>query len=402
MTPPAHLDGLPRRRFMQLAAAGLAVAAIDPLRLAGLRRDAHGAESDRASGPGLITRVARPYDAETEVSVFEQWITPVDRFFVRSHFGPPDPATADPASWRLRVSGLVDRPLELRLPDLWNLPEVTLAAVLQCSGNGRAFHRPRTGGVQWERGAVGNARWTGVRLRDVLGLAGLKPEGKHLHLLGADRPVSDKTPLFHRSIPLEKALHPDTLLVYRMNGAPLPLLHGAPLRLVTPGWMADACVKWLTDLTASETEPQGYFMQTAYRRPSRPIRPGEMPPPDQMEPVTEMVVKSLITSPTEGQRLSAGSVKVAGVAWTGEGRISAVQVSTDDGRIWMPARLLGDDLPYAWRRWECLMPKVAAGAVTFLSRAQDDRGRLQPQRSPWNPGGFLWNGWDRVQARAEA
>ncbi len=386
---------------MGIAACGLAVAALDPLWLA--RRSAGRAVELKASeGRGLITRVARPYDAETEVSVFETWITPTDKFFVRSHFGPPDPKTADPAAWRLRVSGLVEHQLELSLPDLWRLEEVTVAAVLQCSGNGRAFHRPRTSGVQWERGAVGNARWTGVRLRDVLNLAGIKAEGKHLHLLGTDRPVDDKTPLFHRSIPLEKALHPDTLLAYRMNGEPLPLLHGAPLRLVTPGWMADACVKWLTDLTVSEAEPQGYFMQTAYRRPSSPIRPGEMPPPEQMEPVTAMVVKSLITSPREGQRLRAGTVTVRGVAWTGEGRISTVHVSADEGRTWVSCRLLGEDLPYAWRQWECVIPIIAAGTVTLVSRAQDDHGHIQPERALWNPGGFLWNGWDRVQAKAEA
>jgi DMSO/TMAO reductase YedYZ molybdopterin-dependent catalytic subunit len=210
--------------------------------------------------------VVRPYDAETPVEAFASWLTPNDRFFVRSHFGPPSAERIDPAAWRLAVKGLVERPLNLSLSDLSRFEEVSITAVVQCSGNGRAFHRPRAGGVQWKKGAVGNARWTGVRLRDVLAKAGAEAKAKHLHLLGADRPVHPNTPLFLRSIPLKKALHPDTILAIKMNGEPLPLLHGAPLRLIAPGWMADACVKWLTDLTLGETEAPGYSITC--RRPT--------------------------------------------------------------------------------------------------------------------------------------
>jgi DMSO/TMAO reductase YedYZ molybdopterin-dependent catalytic subunit len=193
--------------------------------------------------------VTRPFDAETRVQEFASYLTPNERFFVRSHFGPPPPEQIAEHVWRLHVKGLVDRPLELTLKDLAKFDRVSLTAVMQCSGNGRAFHRPRAAGVQWERGAVGNAKWTGVRLRDVLSHVGVQPSARHLQMLGADRPVVAMTPLFLRSIPIEKAMHPDTLLATHMNGEPLPLLHGAPLRLITPGWMGDACVKWLTDLT---------------------------------------------------------------------------------------------------------------------------------------------------------
>lgn len=354
-------------------------------------------EGQRASGENsLIVRVARPFDAETKVREFASWLTPNDRFFVRSHFGPPVEEQIDPAAWRLQIVGLVERPLGLTLNDLKQFPEVTVTAVLQCSGNGRAFYRPRVPGVQWERGAVGNARWTGVRLADVLKRAGVKPSAKHLQMQGADRPVSTQVPLFIRSIPIEKALHPDTLLAYRMNGEPLPLLHGAPLRLIAPGWMADACVKWLTDLTISDQEASGYYMQTAYRYPVRPVRPGENIEPADLRPVEAMIVKSLITSPRDGGAVN-GDIVVKGVAWTGEGRIASVEVSADEGRTWSRARLTGDDVPYAWRMWEYAWRPTGAGRVTLLSRATDDQGRTQPPASPWNPSGFLWNGVDRVQ-----
>ena len=154
-------------------------------------------------------------------------------------------------------------------------------------------------GVQWERGAVGNARWTGVRLRDVLAQAGLQTKGRHIQFQGADRPVATTVPLFVRSIPVEKALHPDTILAYQMNGRPLPLLHGAPLRVITPGWMADSCIKWLTEITVSQDEAQGYYMQTAYRHPTRPVTPGEAIAASDLKPVEAMIVKSLIAQPQE-------------------------------------------------------------------------------------------------------
>jgi DMSO/TMAO reductase YedYZ molybdopterin-dependent catalytic subunit len=376
-----------RRRFIELAAGGLAYAAVGLPLLRG--------PSEAGAADKLITKVSRPYDAETPVEAFASWITPNDRFFVRSHFGPPPSDRIDPASWRLSVKGLVARELSLGLPDLARFEEASVTAVVQCSGNGRAFHRPRAGGVQWRKGAVGNARWTGVRLRDVLAKAGVQAEAKHLHLLGADRPVLPSTPLFLRSIPIGKALHPDTILASKMNGEPLPLLHGAPLRLIAPGWMADACVKWLTDMTLGETEAPGYYMQTAYRYPARPVQPGEQINPADLRPVEAMIVKSLITSPHDGGTVQGG-VTVQGVAWAGEGRIVSVEVSADEGRTWSRARLTGDEVPYAWRMWEHDWRPARPGPHVLLSRATDDRGHTQPERSPWNPSGFLWNGWDRV------
>ena len=353
------------------------------------------------TGPQTV-RVMRPYDAETPVREFTSYVTPNHRFFVRSHFGPPAPELIAEANWRLHVGGLIEHPLELTLKDLKEFERVTITAVVQCSGNGRAFHRPKVPGVQWERGAVGNAQWTGVRLRDVLIKAGVRPNGKHVQLQGADRPVVSTVPLFTRSIPLEKAAHPDTILAYEMNGRPLPLLHGAPLRVITPGWMADSCTKWLTEITVQADEAKGYYMQTAYRVPVTAIQPNSGLPGTSMVPVEAMVVKSLIASPANGDQIGRGPVTVQGVAWSGEASVATVELSFDEGKTWEQARLVGEDEPYAWRQWQLLWKPKAAGAVTIICRATDAGGQVQPQESPWNPSGFLWNGWDRVTVTVEA
>lgn len=384
-----------RRTFLGRMAGGLALALTAGAAGLGPARGESGHGPSEA-GDRRIRRVARPYDAETRVEDFRSWLTPNDRFFVRSHFGPPSPDKIDKAVWRLALGGLVLRPLSLSFDDLSAFEEVSVTAVLQCSGNGRAFHRPKVPGVQWERGAVGNAKWTGIRLRDLLQRAGPMDPARHLHLQGADRPVAATTPLFLRSIPIDKAMHPDTILAYRMNDAPLPLLHGAPLRLITPGWMGESCMKWLTDLTLAEEEAKGYYMETAYRYPVRPVTPGEPVNPQDLRPVEAMAVKSLITSPGEGAAVPPGPVTIEGVAWTGEGRVTAVEVSLDEGRSWQAARLRGEDRPYAWRPWDFPWRATEPGRQAILCRATDDRGRVQPLAAPWNPGGFLWNGVDRV------
>lgn len=354
-----------------------------------------------ASGP-LTVRVSRPFDAETPVREFTSWLTPNERFFVRSHFGPPPAEAVQSEAWRLTVKGLVKEGLSLTLKELQQFEPVTLTSVLQCSGNGRAHHRPKVPGVQWERGAVGNAQWTGVRLRDVLQQAGVKPQGVHVQFQGADRPALATVPLFTRSIPLAKALHPDTLLAYEMNGRPLPLLHGAPLRVITPGWMAESCMKWLTEITIRSDETPGYYMQQAYRIPETAVRLSSGLPGSAMVPVEQMPVKSLIAAPAEGDTVRIGPVTVQGVAWAGEAPVVKVEVSCDDGKTWEQARLLGEGQPYAWRQWQFVWNARTPGPSAILCRATDAQGQEQPAASPWNPGGFVWNGWDRLSVTVAA
>lgn len=383
---------LSRREWFERVVQGLALALVGE----GLGRRAQAASVSNATGP-LITRVTRPFDAETPVQEFTSWLTPNERLFVRSHFGPPNPEAVDPATWRLTVGGRVEKPLALTLDEIKrDFEAVSITAVLQCSGNGRAFHRPKVPGVQWERGAVGNVQWTGVRMKDVLQRAGLKSRALHVQFQGADRPALPSVPLFVRSIPLDKAMHPDTLLAYEMNGRPVPLLHGAPLRVITPGWMAESCIKWLTDMTVQSAEAVGYYMQTAYRIPVTAVQPNSGLPGTTMMPVEVMPVKSLIAAPAEGATVGRGPVTIQGVAWAGDAAVEKVEVSVDDGKTWDVARLVGEEQRYAWRQWQYLWTPKAPGATAILCRATDGRGETQPASTAWNPSGFLWNGWDRV------
>ena len=276
-----------RRECLKLLAAGLGAGIM-------VHHVASAVVAAQKDGPqsgtgGLTVRVARPFDAETPVGELASFLTSTDRFFVRSHFGPPAMETIEESQWRLSVGGAVERPQVFSMTSLRQLEPVTITAVLQCSGNGRTYYHPRVPGVQWDRGAVGNAQWTGVRLRDVLQAAGVQAEGRHVQFQGADRPALATVPLFVRSIPLEKALHPDTILAYEMNGLALPLLHGAPLRVITPGWMAESCIKWLTDIVVREDEAKGYYMQTAYRVPGHSASSTTGTNADGMVPVEVML-----------------------------------------------------------------------------------------------------------------
>jgi DMSO/TMAO reductase YedYZ molybdopterin-dependent catalytic subunit len=389
-----------RRQCLKLLASGLAAGFV--IRHAGAAVVAAEQDFTRQETDKLTIRVARPVDAETPVSELASFLTPNHRFFVRSHFGPPAKEQIGESQWRLAVGGAVERPQVFTMNALRQLEAVTITSVLQCSGNGRAYYRPRVPGVQWERGAVGNAQWTGVRLRDVLQSVGVRTEGRHVQFQGADRPAVATVPLFVRSIPLEKALHPDTILAYAMNGEALPLLHGAPLRVITPGWMAESCIKWLTDIVVREDEATGYYMQTAYRVPAHPSTSGTSPNTDTTVPVEVMPVKSLIVSPTSGETMKIGPVTIQGVAWTGESRVAKVEVSMDEGKRWEPARLLGESQPYAWRQWQLIWSPKVPGAWRVVCRATDAQGSTQPAISAWNPSGFLWNGWDRITVQVNA
>ena len=372
-----------RRRFLRRALAGSA--------LPWIYRQVPARAADEPE-PGLIVRSTRPLDAETPVEVFDRFLTPNRLFFVRSHFGAP---AVGLAPWQLEVEGLVDRPLNLGLDDLKGFATSTLPAVLQCSGNGRAFYSPNIPGVGWARGAVGNAEWSGVRLVDVLNRAGLKPGSAHVQLLGADGPPNPKTPSFFRSIPLSRAIDPGTILATTMNGEPLPILHGGPIRLVVPGWAGNHWIKWLRKITVAAEEAPGFYMQTGYKIPRVVLPPGVDPKPTDLVSVTTLNVKSLIARPLEGARLKAGPVEIRGVAWTGDGIVDRVDVATSADGPWSAATLIGDPKPGAWRQWTFRW-NAQPGRHVLRARAVDSKGETQPETTPWNKSGYLWNGIDRV------
>ncbi len=344
--------------------------------------------------PGLILRSPNPLDLETPVHLLDDWITPNERFYVRNHLYTPQ---VDAATWRLRVEGEVERPLSLALDELKRFDRAGEVVTIECAGSGRAFYQPRVAGIQWGKGAVGTARWAGLRLADLLKKAGAKKTGRHVAFDGADQSIGG-VPDFIRSIPIEKCLHPATLLAWEMNGQPLPVQHGFPLRLIVPGWEGAASVKWLTRLSVQEREADGFFMATAYRYPNRPVAPGEAVDPADMQVLTSLDVKSIITAPGEGAKFAPGApLEIRGNAWAGEAEVTRVDVSTDRGRTWQAAELSAERAPFAWRRFRYSWKAPGRGSYVLLSRATDTQGRVQPIAPQWNPSGYLWNVVDHVR-----
>jgi DMSO/TMAO reductase YedYZ molybdopterin-dependent catalytic subunit/cytochrome c2 len=232
-------------------------------------------------------------------------------------------------------------------------------------------------------------KWTGVRLADVLKKAEIDPGVAHIRLAGADAPQMPTVPAFLRSIPLDRALDPNTLLAYRMNGEPLSLAHGAPIRLIVPGWSGNHWVKWLTDIRAQKEEAEGYYMRTAYRMPKNPVPPGTTVPPEETIPVTFFPVKSLIGRPADGAKVKVGPQEVVGVALSGDAPITKVEVSTDGGATWAEAKLEGDAAPGVWQVFRHKFTAKSPGTFQAVARATDARGSAQPENAVWNPSGFL-------------
>ncbi len=289
------------------------------------------------------------------------------------------------------------------LDDLAGLEPVTIPAVLQCSGNGRSLHTPTVPGVGWGRGAVGNAEWSGVRLADVLDRAGVAPGMAHVHLHAADGPPMPKTPAYLRSIPMGRAVDRSTLLVTRMNGEPLPILHGGPIRLAVPGWSGNHWIKWLRRLVVSNDEAPGPYMRTSYKMPIRPMPPGVEAKPEEMASLTVMNVKSLIARPTAGAVLKPGRNEIRGVAWTGGDAV----VTRAEVAVTPWARLRDGSRPRSEAPRGRMPGEGGAsgldappGPVVIVARATDSTGATQPETSPWNKSGYLWNGYDRVACEA--
>jgi DMSO/TMAO reductase YedYZ molybdopterin-dependent catalytic subunit len=381
---------LSRRALFAFAArAGIGAAAV-----AALPRDVFGGLQIAESGKParLLTRSARPVDFETPVDLLDSFITPNDAFFVRGHMTAP---TVDAPAWRLTVDGEGRAPRAFSVAELRALPAVSVTATLECAGNGRAFFDPPVAGIQWRKGAVGTSRWTGVRLRDVLAAAGATHGATHVWMSGGDRPLGTQPP-FVRQVPWAKAIDADTIVAYEMDGQPIPLLHGAPLRAIIPGWEGAYSVKWLARLTVATRESDSFWVASAYRYPTRRGLPGAAVDPRDQAPLTGLTVKSLITRPLDGAAVLAGPVRIAGFAWAGESRITRVDVSTDGGASWAAARLTGPVHTFAWRRFEFDAVLRQSEAHTLLSRATDERGNTQPVVPRWNPSGYLWNAPDRV------
>jgi DMSO/TMAO reductase YedYZ molybdopterin-dependent catalytic subunit len=340
------------------------------------------------TGPGsagLVVHRAHPLNCETSIAALIGGVVmPNARFYVRNHFATP---RLDPLSWRLEVNGLVDHPLRLRLRDLHNMRSETLVATLECAGNGRSAFDPPAEGEQWQLGAVSTAEWTGVPLAEILGRAGLTPEAVEIVFRGADQGSAGDAadPIrFERSLPVTGAGHPGSLLAYAMNGEPLPLEHGYPLRLIVPGWYAVASVKWLTEIEAIGSPFTGFFQTRRYVYETE--RNGTVA----REPVRLQHVRSVITQPSAGQQVTAGDLVIRGVAWSGAAPIGTVEVSIGGGP-WHNARLIGQPHRHSWRWWELLTRIDSPGETTLRARATDLAGRTQPEQPHWNRLGYGGN-----------
>jgi len=343
----------------------------------------------------LIRRSFRPPNLETPLEYFNELYTPNDAFFVRYHLAAI--AQPDPRAWRLRIGGDASgSPRELTLAELQSdFEQVEVSAVNQCSGNRRGLFEPRTPGVQWGYGAMGNARWRGVRLRDLLDRVGVRKGALEVVCNGADTGVLPGTPDFMKSIPVDKARDGHTLVAVAMNGEPLPHWHGAPARLVVPGWTATYWVKHLTTIDVVTQPFDGYWMKTAYRVPSEAFPAAARFASQHTAvntPVTSVVVNSLITNVTAGQRFSAGAdIKVAGIAWDAGSGIRTVEVSVDGGQQWHAAVLGEDAGGYSWRQWHHVFRPARPGSHRLMARATSRAGETQRTTLVANPGGYHHN-----------
>lgn len=348
---------------------------------------------------GMIVRSFRFYDLEMPVEFMTDWITPVNHFYLRNHMF--EPAKINAATWKLTINGEVANPLILTLADLEKIPDHSVTNTLECAGNGRAMQSPKVPGVQWGKGAVGNATFSGPSLKTLLEKVGVKETGKHVQFRGLDQ-VPGKVPPFVRSIPIEKATDGDTLIATHMNGAPLTPHHGFPARAITPGWVGAASCKWLTEISVLDKPAEGNFMSPGYRFPNTPGKPGEPGKVEDTHALTALAVKSVIVAPSDGAKLKPGAQTIRGVAWAGEADIAKVEISTDGGANWNAAELGKDKAKYAWRLWSYNWKPSKRGDSVILSRATDSQGRVQPEAAIWNASGYLYNAYDQVKVYVEA
>ncbi len=351
---------------------------------------------------GLTLLNDRPINMETPPHLLDDTITPAARLFVRNNGLPPDVKKVSAKDWRLVIDGEVATPLDLTIADLKaRFETVTLQLQLECGGNGRKFFEPGASGNQWTFGAVGCPQWTGVRLSDVLGAAGVKPSAVYTAHYGVDKHLSgdpEKHPL-SRGVPISKAMDPHNLIAWAINGEAMPALNGHPLRLVIPGWPGSCSQKWLTRINLRDMVHDGAKMSgKSYRMPAYPVAPGTSVPDEDMEIIHSMPVKSLITHPQTGAKTHPGApFEVRGHAWAGDLNVAAVDVSTDFGATWQPADLAPPGNKFAWQHWRIGVTLPEAGYFEIWARARDSNGRAQPATTPgWNPKGYLNNMQHRI------
>jgi len=343
----------------------------------------------------LILLQERPLVAETPEHLLDEPVTSYANHFIRNNGQIPEPLSGDARAWRITIDGEVNTPLTLTLGELESrFPVVTRQLQMECGGNGRASFQPQTRGNQWGNGAISNAEWTGVRLRDVLAAAGVKPGAVSTGHFGADPHLSGDTsrPSTARGMRIAKSMDEDTLIVFRMNGQPIPHIHGAPARLLVPGWPGSLSQKWLTRIWVRDRMHDGAGMGgTSYRIPQRPIVPGSNNNGADFVDMESMPVRSILSSHAHGTRLPAGtrSLDLRGAAWAGDLSVRAVHASVDFGQTWTEMQVAAPANRHAWQRWTGRVSVPSDGYYEVWYRATDSQGRMQPHApANWNPQGY--------------
>lgn len=352
--------------------------------------------------PGLYVHDEPALNCEPSLDLLSEPITPIDAFFIRNNGDLPETGRAE--DWRLTIDGEVERPAVWSIAELKaRFEAVTVTAVLECAGNGRSQFSPATDGLPWRLGAVGCARWTGVRLAEVLAASGVRPTAVYTGQFAPDRTIADPTrAALSRGLPLAKALAPETLIAFAMNGEPLPALHGGPLRIIAPGFPGSAWQKWLNRIALLDHEHDGEKMRgTDYRLPVTQVRPGEAIEPANFAVITDMPVKSLIHTPLPGFRAAVGeTLVVEGFAWSGAIPVAGLRLSCDGGESWREVDLAEGEGPFAWRAFRAEIGIERAGPLTVIAQAHDVAGHVQPLEAVWNPRGYCNNQAQRVNGMA--
>lgn len=353
----------------------------------------------------MILQRMRPPLLETPFEVFNQGvITPNDRFFVRWHWATL-PKAVDLSTFRLKVRGLVGQELSLSIDDLLTRFErIEYVAVNQCSGNSRGLFTPSVAGAEWGNGAMGNARWTGVRLKDVLDLAGIKGGAVDVRFGGLDDALVPEAPKFLKSLAADHARDGEVMIAFAMNGEQLPLLNGFPLRLIVPGWFSTYWVKALSDIEVLAAKDDNFWMAKAYQMPKAPF--GNVAPGTKdfdKEPISKMVPRAFVTNLREGQSVKAGApLAVSGIALGGDCGVAKVELSTDGGKSWQQAKLGKDEDQYSFRRFDLNIVAPKSGSLTVASRCTNSAGTAQPIEMNWNPSGYMRAGVERITVTAGA
>ena len=350
--------------------------------------------SDFPQKTNMILQRSRPPLLETPFEVFDQGVlTPSDRFYVRWHLA-NIPTSIDPATFRLAIRGHVDKAVSLTLDDITSKFERSeIVAVNQCSGNGRGFFNPRVPGGEWANGAMGNARWTGVRLKDLLDYAGVRAGAVQVRFKGLESGVVPATPDFKKSLTIDHARDGEVMVAYLMNDQPLPLLNGYPIRLIAPGWYATYWTKMLTDIEVLNAPDDNFWTAKAYLIPDTPladVRPGQTG--YKLVPISGMLPRTFITNLQIGAAIPRGQPTLArGIAFGGLHGLKKVLFSDDEGQSWIETRLGEDYGKYRFRQWKTTLSFPDAGSRTLMVRAVDTTGQMQPTTPNWNGSGFMRN-----------